>query len=105
MTDRAIIDRDVRCVRDGASAPLHVHHRKLRSAGAGDQASNLIALCWRCHDWVHKHPRLSRIHGWLVSASPYPARGPVQHFVWDGYLLLDDDHRLAHWPPIGENIP
>ena len=99
MTDHAIIERDVRCVRDGSTERLHVHHRRLRSAGADDRPCNMIALCWRCHDWVHKHPRLSRIHGWLVSASADPAQVPVKHHGQGGFVLLDDDYGFAPWPP------
>lgn len=93
----------MRCVRCGETLNLQVHHRKLRSAGTDDRPSNLITLCWRCHDWVHKHPRLSRIHGWLVSAYADPAAVPVRHFAQDGFVLLDDDYGFRPWPSMEES--
>lgn len=32
-----------------------VHHIVYRSAGGGDAMSNLILLCFRCHDLEHQH--------------------------------------------------
>jgi 5-methylcytosine-specific restriction endonuclease McrA len=32
------------------------HHLKLRSAGGGNDLSNLVAICRPCHRRVHNHP-------------------------------------------------
>jgi hypothetical protein len=36
------------------NGPLHVHHVKSRGARGNDVAENLVCLCWRCHDEVHR---------------------------------------------------
>lgn len=47
---------------------VHVHHRLMRSQGGGHELSNLLAVCSRCHDWVHSHPKVSYAEGWLLHA-------------------------------------
>lgn len=32
----------------------HVHHIKSKGSGGHDVPGNLIYLCYRCHEWVHK---------------------------------------------------
>lgn len=32
----------------------HIHHIRTRGAGGSDEDENLLALCWRCHDELHK---------------------------------------------------
>lgn len=44
----------------------HRHHRKMRSQGGSDDPSNLLAVCWACHRWIHDHPSVSYGRGWLV---------------------------------------
>lgn len=34
--------------------PVHAHHEKSRGAGGHDEPSNLIALCYVCHDLRHR---------------------------------------------------
>lgn len=41
------------CERCGGRYNLHVHHKKHRSQGGGDEHSNLEILCWICHDRAH----------------------------------------------------
>lgn len=101
MTDHAVIERDVRCVRDGETMDLQVHHRLPRSAGTDERPCNKVTLCWRCHTWVHEHPRLARIHGWIVPRHADPANAPVKHFAQDGFVLLDDDYGFRSWPSNG----
>jgi 5-methylcytosine-specific restriction endonuclease McrA len=33
---------------------MHIHHVKSRGAGGNDVPENLVCLCWRCHDEVHR---------------------------------------------------
>jgi hypothetical protein len=57
---RRILERDrCRCAVPGCSRPaVHVHHVKFRSAGGGDDASNLVGLCAAHH--------LHAVHlGWI----------------------------------------
>jgi hypothetical protein len=104
VTDRLIIDRDRRCVRCGVADGLHVHHRVLQSSGRNENASNKITLCARCHQWVHDHPRLARIQGWIVSRYADPAAQPVKHIGQGGiFVLLNDTYGFTPWPPPEEN--
>lgn len=45
---------------------LHCHHIKRRSQGGTDNASNLLVVCARCHDHIHRFPTESRKRGWLA---------------------------------------
>lgn len=42
-----------RCERCGRLEPLQIHHRKYRSHGRQDSASNLEAVCMKCHNLEH----------------------------------------------------
>lgn len=44
---------------------MHQHHKEGRRTG-GHEPSNLLDLCWPCHDFVHAHPAISYDHGWMV---------------------------------------
>jgi 5-methylcytosine-specific restriction protein A len=59
-----------RCFRCGAPT-LHGewHHRRSRSIRDEHthHPCNGILLCGTCHRWVHAHPLLARISGWIVS--------------------------------------
>lgn len=46
----------------------HAHHRLMRSAGGGDELSNLLAVCGRCHDFIHLNPEWSYDRGFLRRA-------------------------------------
>ncbi len=35
---------------------VHAHHRRMRSQGGLDTASNLLAVCERCHNAIHANP-------------------------------------------------
>lgn len=53
---RIVSARDgYRCRCCGQRDRLHHHHVKLRSAGGGDSADNLILLCGVCHADVHAY--------------------------------------------------
>ena len=54
----AVLERDDwQCQRCGSAGPLHVHHIRRRSQGGPDAAENLLTLCWRCHDEIHRAGR------------------------------------------------
>jgi len=81
-----------RCGRSAVWSSPHVHHRKLRSQGGRDAPSNLLLLCGDCHGWVHGHPRLARLAGWIVSRSSTPADVPAWCEPLAGWYRLDDDY-------------
>lgn len=67
QTRLAVLDRARhRCERCKAPRPLQLHHRKLRSAGGDDEASNLAAVCAQCHDHIHRNPAESAREGWII---------------------------------------
>lgn len=55
-----------RCERCHESAALHLHHKLRRSQGGAHDASNLVALCPRCHSWTHDNPKEASEQGWLI---------------------------------------
>jgi 5-methylcytosine-specific restriction endonuclease McrA len=55
---RAVQQRDGRrCRRCGGERGLHVHHVIYRSEGGNHEETNLITLCFGCHDRVHSSKR------------------------------------------------
>lgn len=53
-----LIDRDGgRCRRCDGSEYLHIHHVRFRSEGGPDNSKNLLSLCQRCHDIVHRNKK------------------------------------------------
>lgn len=96
--DRA---RCFRCGRSLYGVPASLHHRLMRSQGAGyadlHKPSNLIWLCGTgttgCHWYVHNHPAESYEAGWLVHPEDDPHEVPVLHDKRD-YVLLDDDGHM-----------
>ncbi len=52
---RQVLERDGwRCQLCGRIAELQVHHVKPRSRLGDDALQNLIAVCARCHDDLHR---------------------------------------------------
>ena len=43
----------------------HVHHIKRRSQGGTHDPANLMGLCFRCHEWIHRNPAESVKKGLL----------------------------------------
>jgi hypothetical protein len=64
------------CVRCGRMAD-HTHHRKRRSQGGGDDPTNLMRLCFGCHEWVHSNPEDAYRGGYLVHSYNHPDEVPV----------------------------
>jgi 5-methylcytosine-specific restriction endonuclease McrA len=42
-----------KCRHCGNRSTLTPHHVTFRSAGGGDESSNILTLCMKCHDDVH----------------------------------------------------
>lgn len=56
---------------------FEAHHRQFRSRGGRDEIVNLVALCKRCHDWVHANDIKARREGFSLSAYRFPAFAPI----------------------------
>ena len=55
---RQVLERDGwRCQTCGRMQNLEVHHLEFRSHSGADEEQNLITLCARCHEEVHRRPR------------------------------------------------
>lgn len=81
-----------RCARCGSADSLHVHHRRRRSQGGGDDWANLVTLCASCHRWVHLAIATARSRGWLLGPDEDPADRSLPHWAWpDGRIWLGDD--------------
>jgi 5-methylcytosine-specific restriction endonuclease McrA len=44
------------------------HHLKKKSAGGGDEASNLVLCCNACNGAIEDHPAEARERGWVIRA-------------------------------------
>lgn len=71
------------CEKCGLPLPQDwaLHHRKLKSRGGNDDASNLLALHHKCHntgtDSVHLNPKMAKDKGYMVSSWAEPTECPV----------------------------
>lgn len=93
---RLVLERDnwtCVCCGERLEPGWQCHHRKLRSRGGSDSASNLIALCAHCHRRIHGHPKWATAHGFMVSAYDDPATQPVAYRL-ETWRLLRHDGRL-----------
>lgn len=61
------------CCGDVLFRGWECHHRKLRSRGGQDSATNLVALCSYCHRRLHNHVKFATDNGFVVSAYDDPA--------------------------------
>jgi hypothetical protein len=43
-----------------------VHHRRGRDGDLVDDESLLLGVCWACHNYIHDHPSVSYLTGWMV---------------------------------------
>lgn len=73
---------------------MALHHRKLKSRGGKDSASNLIRVHHSCHnlatDSIHANPAIATNKGWMVSSWDDPETEPM--FCPDGsWVLLKND--------------
>jgi hypothetical protein len=49
------------------TATSRCHHKRLKSQGGKDELSNAMAVCWICHDWIHKYPKTAELNGWIIT--------------------------------------
>lgn len=54
------------------------HHKRRRSQGGQDTPSNLLWICRKCHDHVHRFPAQAEALGLLEFSSYNPAPGLVK---------------------------
>jgi hypothetical protein len=47
-------------------AATEVHHRQTRAQGGSNALTNLLAVCGRCHRYIHANPAAAYEHGWLI---------------------------------------
>ena len=77
-----------------ADESMALHHRKLKSRGGKDTASNLISVHHKCHNLgtksIHLNPEWAERNGYMVASWQEPEETPM--ILPDGTftLLLDD---------------
>ena len=54
------------CCRSREGRPLEVHHKRGRHAALLTAEAHWMALCRRCHNWIHDNPASARKRGWLA---------------------------------------
>jgi hypothetical protein len=100
--------RCVRCARGVIVSPRSCHHRQLKSQGGPDGPANRATTCGSgttgCHGWIHSHPRLARLAGWMVSAHSDPAKIPIW-ICYEGWHLLGEDMTVVYVGAAGDNPP
>lgn len=83
------------CLWCGKRLPMvfAVHHRRLRSQGGDNSASNLVCLCHACHNGstgaVHAQPSLSYERGFLVRSWASPEDIPLTSPLGEVWLHSD----------------
>jgi hypothetical protein len=81
------------CEKCGALPPRNspsirrgsIHHRQPRRLGGPDTVSNLVLLCFECHQDIHQAEPLAALAGWLAWVDPEVT--PLLHEV-HGWVLL-----------------
>ena len=59
----------------------HRHHRKLRRHGDHSPA-NMLPVCFRCHDHIHRNPRWAISYGLIIPSWDDPELiNPVAHGI------------------------
>jgi hypothetical protein len=82
---------------------VHPHHRITTKSGGRhgaakvehDQLSDLLHVCWYCHDVVTREPKWAKrwVNGWSLDESDIPAQHPV---LYRGELSYLDDAGSVH---------
>jgi 5-methylcytosine-specific restriction endonuclease McrA len=62
-----------KCQSCGAMSNLEVHHQKFRSQLGADSEQNLITLCTRCHEQVHRNRQGMKVTGRVDSGPDWGA--------------------------------
>jgi 5-methylcytosine-specific restriction endonuclease McrA len=67
---KTVLERDdYRCRGCGTIRNLELHHLQYRSHGGKDAADNLVVLCRRCHNRMHRVWKWAeQLRGWLTMA-------------------------------------
>lgn len=77
-----------------AEASMALHHRKLKSRGGQDTASNLIRIHHNCHNLgpysIHMQPEKAEQNGHMVSSWSEPHETPFTRPDGSKVLLNDD---------------
>lgn len=81
-----------------AEPSMALHHRKLKSRGGKDTASNLIQIHHKCHNLgtysIHMQPEVAERKGHMVSSWDEPHETPFT--LPDGSkVLLNDDGTVS----------
>lgn len=73
---------------------MALHHRKLKSRGGGDSASNLIRVHHSCHNMstgsIHANPAWAESKGFMVGSWQDPQETPM-HTPDGAIVLLQND--------------
>jgi hypothetical protein len=82
---------------------VHPHHRITTKSGGRhgaakvehDQLSDLLHLCWHCHDVVTREPKWAKrwVNGWSLDENDNPSMRPV---LYRGQLMYLDDAGDTH---------
>lgn len=51
--------------------PLSVHHVRGRVGGLRDDTKFFLAVCFKCHRWIHDNPEAARRRGWIAKAGDW----------------------------------
>jgi hypothetical protein len=85
------------CGRPAAES-MALHHRKLKSRGGKDSASNLIYVHHECHNLgtesIHLRPAYAADKGWMVSSWADPENTPM-HLPDGRIVLLQNDGKIT----------
>lgn len=51
--------------------PLSVHHTRGRTGALRDTKEFFLAVCFKCHRWIHDNPEEARKRGWIAKAGDW----------------------------------
>lgn len=84
-----------------ASESMALHHRKLKSRGGQDTASNLIRVHHSCHNLatesIHSQVEYSENKGWICPSWREPTEHPFVRPDGSIVLLQDDGSATTLW--------
>jgi 5-methylcytosine-specific restriction protein A len=88
------------CVQCWTIEGLQTHHRRPRHMGGTRWAginlpSNLLTLCYSCHEYIERHRGWALTMGLLVSQYEDPAKVPVK-LIRHGWVLLEENGDMTH---------
>jgi len=83
-----------KCVKCGSKKFLHVHHLIPRSKGGGDEPSNLVTFCEKCHSGIHIEKQVSLGKRFLFYTKTLILKFKRRFF---GKKYYDIDYVLHKW--------